>query len=248
MSRSIVPQTNRMTIDAILFDLDGTLVQHGHVLLPEQLAAWGYPRCQETVDAAFAVQIHWFYSYTAQLMAAGREDPHLFRRLYERITLHLEIDDPSVPIYMEAFFASNPVPPLFDDVLPLLAHLAETDLPMGIITQRDRRGALQFLAEHRLDTRFPVLIAGDDGLGRKPAPAPFRAALERLGATADRAIFVGDRIDDDCGGAMAAGLMPFLIDRERQYAAQSATADFVHLGSLTDLLPHLHLSGGKASD
>jgi len=237
-----------MSIDAILFDLDGTLVQHGHVLLPEQLAAWGYPRCQETVDAAFAVQIHWFYNYTAQLMAAGREDPHLFRRFYERIAMHLDIDDPAVPMYMEAFFATNPVPPLFDDVLPLLSQLAETNLPMGIITQRDRRGALQFLAEHKLATRFPVLIAGDDGHGRKPAPEPFRVALDRLGAAPDRAIFVGDRIDDDCGGAMAAGLTPFLIDRDRQYAAKPASAEFVRLGSLTDLLTHLSIAKVKRHD
>lgn len=237
-----------MTIDAILFDLDGTLVQHGHVLLPQQLAAWGHPRCQEAVDAAFAVQIQWFYGYTARLMAAGREDPHLFRRLYERITMHLGIDDPAVPMYMEAFFAADPVPPLFDDVLPLLSQLAETNLPLGIITQRDRRGAMQFLAEHKLDARFPVLIAGDDGHGRKPAPEPFHVALARLGAVPDRAIFVGDRIDDDCGGAIAAGLTPFLIDRDRQYAAQSIKEDFVHLVSLTDLLFHLPLPKANRHD
>ena len=228
-----------MTIDAILFDLDGTLVQHGHVLLPAQLAAWGHPRSEETVDAAFAVQIHWFYGYTAQLMAAGREDPHLFRRFYERVALQLEIDDPSVPIWMDAYFATNPVPPLYDDVLPLLARLQETDLPLGIITQRDRQGALRFLAAHSLTQRFPVLIAGDDGHGRKPAAHPFHAALQRLGASPQRALFVGDRIDDDCGGAIAAGVAPFLIDRSCQHTDAAANADFIHLRALTDLLAHL---------
>jgi len=228
-----------MTIDAILFDLDGTLVQHGHVLLPAQLAAWGHSRSPAVVDAAFAVQIQWFYSYTAQLMAAGREDPHLFRRLYERVAMQLEIDDPSVPIWMESYFATNPVPPLFDDVRPLLTQLANTDLPLGIITQRDRQGALRFLAEHSLARCFTVLIAGDDGHGRKPAPDPFYVALKRVGASADRTLFVGDRIDDDCGGAMAAGLTPFLIDRDRRHADETVNADFVCLHSLTDLLLHL---------
>ena len=89
-----------MNIDAILFDLDGTLVQHGHVLLPAKLAVWGHPRSRATVDEAFRIQIQWFYSYTAKLMAAGREDPHIFQRLYERVTLELEIDDPTIPIRM----------------------------------------------------------------------------------------------------------------------------------------------------
>ncbi|MBI3957252.1 MAG: HAD family hydrolase [Chloroflexi bacterium] len=228
-----------MSIDAILFDLDGTLVQHGHVLLPAKLAEWGHPRRQEVVDAAFSVQIQWFYNYTAQLMAAGREDPHLFSRLYERMTMQLEIVDPAIPIYMDAYFSADPVPPLYDDVLPVLEALLDADLHLGIITQRNRSGAERFLDEHGLAHHFPVLIAGDDGYGRKPAPAPFHAALERLDVAPHRAMFVGDRIDDDCGGARGAGLLPFLIDRERQYAAEAATAAFIHLHCLTDLLAHL---------
>lgn len=228
-----------MAIDAILFDLDGTLVQHGHVLLPARLAAWGHPRSQPVVDAAFAVQIQWFYRYTAQLMAAGREDPHLFQRLYERITMELEIDDPAIPLRMGAFFAANPVPPLFDDVVPLLRSLRQTALPLGIITQRDRLGAQHFLVEHNLDHCFAVLIAGDDGHGRKPTPDPFHAALGKMSIAPERAIFIGDRIDDDCGGAKAAGLTPFLIDRNNQHADATAHADFVCLRRLTDLLAHL---------
>ncbi len=235
-----------MNIDAILFDLDGTLVQHGQVLLPAQLAAWGYPRSPAVVDAAFSVQIQWFYSYTAQLMAAGREDPHLFQRLYERVTMELEIDDPAIPLRMGAYFAANPVPPLFDDVLPLLLNLRKTALPLGIITQRDRLGAQRFLAEHNLHTCFSVLIAGDDGHGRKPAPDPFYVALKKMSVAPARAIFIGDRIDDDCGGAIAAGLIPFLIDRNNQHADETANADFVCLRRLTDLL--VHLPNGKATE
>ncbi len=69
--------------------------------------------------------------------------------------------------------------------------------------------------------------------------AELNAALERLGASAERALFVGDRIDDDCGGAIAAGVAPFLIDRSRQHTDAAANANFVHLHALTDLLTHL---------
>lgn len=228
-----------MSIDAILFDLDGTLVQHGHVLLPAKLAEWGYPRSYAEVESTFAQQIQWFYDYTGQLMAAGREDPHLFRRLYERVTMQLEIDDPAIPIYMDAYFSKNPVPPLFDDVLPVLEALIDAGLPLGVITQRDRAGAERFLGEHALSHCFPVVIAGDDGHGRKPSPGPFRAALERLDARPERVYYIGDRIDDDCCGANGAGLRPFLIDRSGQHTAHRSGPAFVHLRSLTDLLTHL---------
>jgi FMN phosphatase YigB (HAD superfamily) len=97
----------------------------------------------------------------------------------------------------------------------------------------------RFLVKHNIAHCFPVLIAGDDGHGRKPAPDPFYAALDKLSVAPERAFFIGDRIDDDCGGANAAGLTPFLIDRDRQHADETADADFICLHSLTDLLPHL---------
>lgn len=235
-----------MNIDAILFDLDGTLIEYGHVLLPAPLAAWGHPRSLPEVTEAFRIQFHWFYKYTSRLMAAGREDPHLFQRLYERITLELEIDDPTIPLRMGAFFAADPVPPLYDDVLPLLLHLHKIGLPLGIITQRDRPAAQRFLTEHNLSHCFSVLIAGDDGHGRKPTPEPFYAALEEMSIAPERAIFIGDRIDDDCHGAKAAGLIPFLIDRNNQHAEAPANADFVSLRRLTDLL--VYLPTGKATE
>ena len=50
-----------------------------------------------------------------------------------------------------------------------------------------------------------VVISAELGAA-KPDPAIFRAALERLGATAAEAMHVGDSMEADVAGARAAGL------------------------------------------
>lgn len=235
-----------MKIDTILFDLDGTLVQHSHVLLPEKLAEWGHARPAPWVAETFSTEIHWFYDYAAELQARGQDTPLAWQRVwpmfYRRIARQLEIDDAAIVDKMIEFFADEPTPPLFDDALPLLEKLAEDPWRLGVITQRGRVGATRFLRDHGLLDRFHIIVAGDDGYGRKPAPDPFHHALGYLKGHPERAIFVGDRIDDDCGGACSAGLRAFLIDRTGVHLAtepDTALPRFTHLSSLIDLLDHL---------
>lgn len=59
----------------------------------------------------------------------------------------------------------------------------------------------------------------------KPAPEFFRAALADLGLAAEQAVIVGDDIDTDIGGGMAAGLRGVLVRTGKYreaYAAASA--------------------------
>ncbi|NJN81672.1 MAG: HAD hydrolase-like protein [Caldilineaceae bacterium] len=58
--------------------------------------------------------------------------------------------------------------------------------------------------------------------------------------SAHQAVYVGDRIDDDCEGATAAGLTAFLIDRDAAHAqTASERADFTYLSNMAELLHHL---------
>ena len=85
-----------------------------------------------------------------------------------------------------------------------------------------------------------MVVAGDDGLGRKPDAGPFLTAVTKLNATPSQAIFVGDRIDDDCEGALNAGLGAFLI-QTGQYPRPTGPqpAGYISLTQLGKLLDHL---------
>jgi putative hydrolase of the HAD superfamily len=58
-----------------------------------------------------------------------------------------------------------------------------------------------------------VVISAELGAA-KPDPAIFRAALERLGATADAALHAGDSLEHDVAGARAAGIEAVLVARD----------------------------------
>ncbi len=237
-------------LSTILFDLDGTLVQHGHVLLPAKLAEWGHPRPAEAVHRAFQEQMQWVYQASAQLRLSDHPDEERWRQLWaelqRRALAQLGIPDPRGELQQRvyAFFGTNPVPPLYPDAMPVLQALREQGWRLGIVTQRSREGTLRFLEHHGLAQAFAVVVAGDDGVGRKPRPEPFHAALARLGSAPEHAAFVGDRVDDDCAGAQAAGLArAFLIDRysspQPNGRSPNGPPPFVHLSHLGQLLDHL---------
>lgn len=229
-------------VDAVIFDLDGTLVHHGHALLTGFLAERGYTRTLERVDLAVETHLDWLYTQTKLNNGVWTHEAYV--EFNARILRTLAVPDPDGTLAKEStdYFNSQPVPPLFDDVLPMLDHLAPTPVCLGIITQRGREGTEKFLHAHQLWNRFDVVIAGNDGHGRKPGAGPFRAALAGLACNAERAIFIGDRIDDDCEGAVAAGLEAFLIDRKRLYVDAVRSARFDRLDSLLDLMPYIQLS------
>lgn len=228
-------------IHTVLFDLDGTLVQHGHTLLPPILEEWGYPRPLEAIDGVVHENIHWIYGRVNQ--NGGRWTPEINLEFYRRVLTGLDVYDAQDLRARElvAYFAQQPVPPLFEDVPPLLEQMRRRDWRLGIITQRSRLGAEKFLQSHNLSDLFQIIIAGDDGHGRKPAVEPFQAALRQLQSAAQHAVFIGDRIDDDCEAAVAAGLRTaFLIDRAGRHLSEAATRrDFIYLSTMVELLAHL---------
>lgn len=79
---------------------------------------------------------------------------------------------------------------------------------LGVVTDGDPQVQRAKVDALGLTAAFDVIVVSDE-LGRvhrKPDPAPFRLALDRLGIPAARAVFVGDRPDKDMLGACAAGI------------------------------------------
>ncbi len=74
------------------------------------------------------------------------------------------------------------------------ALLGDIKCSTGLVTNKPRRFAEPIL-EH-LGWSFDVIVFGDDPLGRKPSAGPILGALARLGVAAENAVYVGDtRVD-----------------------------------------------------
>lgn len=78
--------------------------------------------------------------------------------------------------------------------------LAEKGVRLGVVTNKPRDAAVAILAHFGLAEHLAVIVGGDSGLPRKPAPDMLLAALNALGVEAGDAVMVGDGAADiDCG-------------------------------------------------
>ncbi len=87
----------------------------------------------------------------------------------------------------------------------LLTDLVSAGIRIGVATSKRRSSAERTLALSGLAELIPVTVAMDDTALHKPRPEPLLLALERLGASADEAVYVGDAVFD-VQAAHAAGL------------------------------------------
>jgi pyrophosphatase PpaX len=70
----------------------------------------------------------------------------------------------------------------------------------GLVTSKNRPGALRGLKLAGIAEHFDVLVCADDVEHAKPHPEPVLKAMAALGAEASRTLFIGDSVHDmRCG-------------------------------------------------
>jgi putative hydrolase of the HAD superfamily len=98
-----------------------------------------------------------------------------------------------------------------DGVRPALAALRAKGFRLVVLSNAN--GTLRrMFTRLNLASAVDVLFDSCEEGVEKPDPRFFRLALERVGATADRTVHVGDLFHVDVVGARAAGIRPVLLD------------------------------------
>jgi len=183
-----------LPLQAVLFDLDGTLVDTAPDLiaaLHATLAAHG--RSSEAAEPTLRRAVS--HGSGAMLAAAV---PSLAEA--ERVALRLEL----IQRY-QADIARQSRP--FPGMQALLGHLEAERMPWGVVTNKPEHLAAQLLAA--LGLRPAVLIGGDTLAKAKPHPEPLWAAAETLNSPAAATLYLGDA-PNDMEAARRAG-MPALL-------------------------------------
>ena len=94
----------------------------------------------------------------------------------------------------------------FWEVVEVLPRLRAQGRRLGLVTAKRRATVrLAFDRLPELESNFDVVVTGDDTERHKPAPDPILAAVERMGASPDEAVYVGDS-PFDIRAAKAAGV------------------------------------------
>ena len=229
-----------MTLKAVLFDVDFTLVRPGPDLGPEGYQLLGR-RFGLELDPQRYTEARAAAVETVERHPELDHDEEVWVLFTERIIRGMGGDSDRAyecAVEMTRAWEHAENFELYDDTLPVLAALREHGLKIGLVSNTGR-DLHRFIEHHELDVDAAV-SSGAHGK-TKPHPAIFLAALEQLGVTAEEAVMVGDSPEDDVDGAKALGMRAFLIDRDDRFPEVE--------GRLPDLLAlpaALGLSGKRA--
>jgi phosphoglycolate phosphatase len=182
---------NKHQFEAILFDLDGTLVDTA----PDMVAALidiQKSEGRDPVDFATA-RLHVSHG-AAALIHLGF--PEISPEEHERLRLEF------LDRYEKAVCVDSV---LFPGLPDLLDRLDAGTVPWGIVTNKPGRMTRPLLAALNIDHRAACMVSGDTIPERKPHPAPLLLASRQTGIAPERTVYVGDAAKDIEAG-LAAGM------------------------------------------
>src|SRR5918999_1474810 len=206
---------------AILFDLDGTLIDSVELIVNSALYA--FEKCGHPAPAA--------EEWLADLGLPLRT---MFARFIEDEARLAEL----VAGYREYQLANHDrlVRP-YDEVARTLQTLHERGVALAVVTSKAEVLAQRGLAHVGLDGFFDVVVGLESCTRHKPDPEPVDIALRRLGIPAGRAAFVGDSPHDMAAGR-AAGVTTIAALWGPFSRAQLAASDPDHyIERMGELLP-----------
>ena len=205
-----------MSVRAVLFDVDFTLVKPGPDLGPEGYQLLGR-RFGLELDPARYAEARAAAIETVERHPELDHDEEVWVLFTERIIRGMGGDSDRAyecAVEMTRAWEHAHNFELFEDTLPVLAELRAHGLKIGLVSNTGRDLAA-FVEHHALDVD---LALGSASHGKtKPHPAIFQAALDQLGVSAEEAVMVGDSPEDDIEGARGLGMRAFLVDRDNRF-------------------------------
>lgn len=176
-----------LDVRAVLFDLDGTLLDTApdlHAAVCAMLADLGRPALPEEAVRRYV----------------GRGAANLIKRaLADSLDA---ADDSPAPAEALASFRRHYAREngrrahYFPGVREGLEAIRAKGLPMGVVTNKPAAFTLPLLEMSALAEFFPLVVSGGDLPRHKPDPMPLTWACGRLGISPAEALFVGDSVND----------------------------------------------------
>ena len=174
-----------MRYPTVLFDLDGTLIDSGAIILASFRHATQTVLRREIPDAELAALV-------------GGSNIHDQMRSIDE-----EQVDELVRVYREHNEPLHDELEAFEGIEHVLSRLKDEGRRLGIVTAKRRKTVELAFAVLPLERYFDVVVTSDQTERHKPDPEPVLTALERLGADRSEAAFVGDSPFDVAAGKAA---------------------------------------------
>lgn len=216
-------------VKAVLFDLDGTIVDTNELIIQSFLHA-----LQGLVPDNF-----------------GREEiiPHMGKTLTDQLKMFSGSED--VAELMAAYRSFNlrnhdEMAALFPGVAEVVPVLKENGIKLGVVTTKMRLSTERALRLFGLYGLMDAIVTLDDVDHAKPHPEPVRKAIEAVGTDPAQTLMVGDS-SVDIESAIRAGAVPVGVAWSLKGEAVLRDAGAAHiLHHMDQLLTLCGIEGAKA--
>jgi putative hydrolase of the HAD superfamily len=223
-----------LTLKAVLFDWGGTLTRFHSV---DMIDAWRVAaqvlapeRVEEVAEALLAAEHEVWARTTSSLRSATTAE--VLRNASTAVELPVDevLHDDAIVRYLEHWAPSTRAR---DDARDVLHALRARGLRTGLLsnTHWPREVHEDWLDRDGLLPLLDARVYTSDLEHVKPHREAFAALLDQLGVDPADAVFVGDRLHDDIGGAAALGMRTVWVRNDavpRADAVPDATVDELH--------------------
>lgn len=167
-----------MGIDAVLFDMDGTLVdtdEHWHAAEVETFHHYGVAWTDDDHAALLGVPVVPATAYMVAKLGGGKTFEEVSTRMMDNLIARLHAND----------IAWRP------GALELIDRLRRSGIATALVTA-SKIPLVEGVFHDVHALGFDTVVTGDDVPVTKPDPAPYLLALQRLGLPATRAVACED--------------------------------------------------------
>lgn len=234
---------------SVLFDLDGTLLDHvgasNSAVIDALDRAWmpGHDLSEERVLAEWArLEALHMAEYLAGEVDFAEQRRRRLRGLLASAGDERVLDDVAADLAFKAYLAAYESHwHAFPDVAPTVRQLHKRGVPFAMLSNGDRGQQLSKAASLELPIGARVLVPADVGAA-KPDAAAFIGACEALQWDPRRVLYVGDNPEVDARGSRFAGLSACWVNRTSEpspFEADEGIHEIEDLRGLVELVQEL---------
>lgn len=229
---SYEPLETTMTVKAIAFDLDGTLIDS----LPDLARAANHLRQHYQLNELSEAEIQSYIGDGAielvHRVLTGKKEGRDPERIEEAFALYRDYYRKHLTIATR----------LYPQVRETLAELHQRHIPLAVVTNKPEAYARTILEHFQLSQYFRAIYGGDTFSERKPHPMPLQEAAKIMNIAPEEMLMVGDSANDILSGKAAGSptaLLSYGYGETDELVQNPATkADYLlhDIQSLLDLL------------